>query len=123
MRLPLDLTSERLRLVITMAFKIILSGVTGNIGAEVLQQSLSNPSISAVIALARRPLPDLASHTKLEVVVLKDFKQYPDEVVAKLAGADGCIWYPSRPSLQTNTEGAKYVQVYDHACWRPGVRA
>ena len=79
-----------------MTFKIILSGVTGRIGKEVLAQALENSTITSVIALSRRPLPDLAWHAKVEVLVLKDFKMYPDDIVGKLIDADGCIWYYSR---------------------------
>jgi len=75
-----------------MGFKIILSGVSGRIGSQVLHQALRNPSVSSVVALSRRPLPGLAGHSKLETVVLEDFTKYADEVIAKLSGADGCVW-------------------------------
>ena len=76
-----------------MTFKIILSGATGRIGKQVLHQALLNATITSVIALSRRPMPELAHHDKLKVLVLEDFKVYPDEVIAKLVDADGAIWY------------------------------
>jgi dihydrodipicolinate reductase len=75
-----------------MGFKLLISGVTGRIGAEVLEQALGNTSISCIIALSRRALPELAGHAQLEVVVLEDFTKYSDEIVAKLSGANGAIW-------------------------------
>jgi dihydrodipicolinate reductase len=78
--------------IILMAFKLIVSGVSGRIGAQVLEQALLSPSVSSVVALSRRALPDLAHHQRLEIVVMDDFTQYSEEVIAKLSGADGCIW-------------------------------
>jgi uncharacterized protein YbjT (DUF2867 family) len=76
-----------------MGFRLIVSGATGRIGGPVLEHALEDPSVSSVIALSRRPLPDLAiRHSRLEVVVLDDFTAYPQEVIAKLSGADGCVW-------------------------------
>lgn len=75
-----------------MESKIILSGVTGRIGKQVLHQVLQDASITSVIALSRRPLPDLVRHAKLKVLVLKDFITYADNVVAELRDADACIW-------------------------------
>ncbi|KAJ8107301.1 hypothetical protein OPT61_g8961 [Boeremia exigua] len=75
-----------------MTLTIILSGVTGRIGKQVLNQALQNPIIGSVIALSRRPLPELAQHSKVKVLVLEDFETYPDDVVDELVRADGCIW-------------------------------
>jgi uncharacterized protein YbjT (DUF2867 family) len=75
-----------------MGFKLLLSGATGRIGAQVLGHVLQNSSISSVIVLSRRPLPELARHNRLEIVVIEDFTQYSDEVITKLSGADGCLW-------------------------------
>ena len=72
--------------------KLILSGVTGRIGAQVLHHALRDPSVTSVVALSRRPLPDLAYHNQLEVILLEDFTKYNDGVIEKLSGADGCIW-------------------------------
>jgi len=71
--------------------KIVLTGTTGFIGAEVLQQCLANPAISSIVALSRRPL-DSVSDPKLKVVVLKDFTVYDEEVMKELEGAEACIW-------------------------------
>ncbi len=72
--------------------KIVLTGATGFVGAEVLQQCLANPAISSIVSLSRRPL-DSVSDPKLKVVVLKDFTVYDGEVMKELEGAEACIWW------------------------------
>ena len=74
--------------------KIILTGSTGFIGNEILHQCVNSPDISSIVALSRRELPkDVTSNAKLEVIILKDFTTYSDDVLKRLAGAEACIWY------------------------------
>jgi len=74
--------------------KFIVTGCTGFIGSEVLSQCLRNPTITSVLAVSRRKLPDSVSNDpKLNVVIMKDFNSYPDSVLKELSGADACIWY------------------------------
>ena len=76
--------------------KIILAGSSGFIGGEVLLQCLQNPAITSLIVLSRRELPQIASRDpRIEVIVLQDFKAYPDSVLQKISGAKICIWYTS----------------------------
>jgi uncharacterized protein YbjT (DUF2867 family) len=79
-------------IIFSMGFQLLITGVTGRIGSQVLAQALRLSSVSSVIALSRRPLPDLVRHSRLEVVVLGDFTSYSADVIAKLSKADGCIW-------------------------------
>lgn len=89
---------ETLDSVIRMKF--ILTGCTGFIGCEVLSQCLRNPTITSVVALSRRKLPNAVSNDpKLKVVIMKDFNSYPEPVLKELAGADACIWYHFPPTL------------------------
>lgn len=76
-----------------MPYKLILTGVTGRIGSVVLAQALQNASITSIIALVRRPAPQLVQSSKLELIVAKNFEEYSHEDIDKLSGADGCIWY------------------------------
>ncbi|KAF4632166.1 hypothetical protein G7Y89_g5970 [Cudoniella acicularis] len=73
--------------------KLILAGTSGFIGQEVLSQCLSNPSITSLVALSRRPLtgPN-ASDPRLTNVILQDFMKYTPEVLSQLKGAEGCVW-------------------------------
>ncbi|KAF2001940.1 hypothetical protein P154DRAFT_489448 [Amniculicola lignicola CBS 123094] len=87
-----------------MGIKIILAGATGFIGGEVLQQCLKNPAITSVVALSRHPLPEVAGISKVEVVIMQDFRHYPDEVLGKIAGADGCIWCMTKAIVDRTLE-------------------
>jgi len=74
--------------------KVILTGATGFIGGEILQQALAHPSITSLVCITRKALPDsVSSNPKLQVIILSDFTSYPPEVLAKLKGAQACIWY------------------------------
>jgi thioester reductase-like protein len=80
--------------------KFILTGCTGFIGREALYQCLQYPSITSVVALTRRKLPEtLAINPKLKEVIMKDFNSYPESVLKELSGADACIWYGNLLSL------------------------
>lgn len=70
--------------------KVIIAGGTGTIGGGALQRLLGLPTVSSVIALSRRKL-DIA-HTKLQVVIVKDFLHYEPDVLEQLKGAEACIW-------------------------------
>ena len=78
--------------------KLIVTGATGFVGSEIIRQSLKNPKITSVIAVARRPVPTPpnldkdADPSKLHSLTIKDYDTYPDEVKRQFAGADACIW-------------------------------
>ena len=78
--------------------KLVISGATGFVATELIRQSLSNPKVTLVIALARRHvaapenLGPGADTSKLKSVVLEDFGKYPEDVKRQLEGADACIW-------------------------------
>jgi len=73
--------------------KIILAGSTRLISSEVLSQVLRNSSITSIIILSRRPLPDIASRDRrIKVIVLESHLRYEDEVVKELAGAKAVLW-------------------------------
>ncbi|KAJ7478701.1 hypothetical protein B0H11DRAFT_1864441 [Mycena galericulata] len=86
--------------------KIILAGTTGFIGSEVLAQCSRDPSINFIIVLSRRPLPDALAvdPSKVRVIVMKDFKVYPEEVVKQMKDADACIWSMGPPGAQAIPE-------------------
>lgn len=72
--------------------QVILTGSTGFIGKEVLDQCLRNPEITSIIALSRRDLPEEITNPKLSVIIVKDFNSYPDSILDQLKNADACIW-------------------------------
>ncbi|KIM97228.1 hypothetical protein OIDMADRAFT_20474 [Oidiodendron maius Zn] len=70
--------------------RVILTGSTGYIGNAILQQCLSNLTITSITALSRH---DLAiTDPKLEVIHHSDFSFYPPELISKLSTADACIY-------------------------------
>jgi nucleoside-diphosphate-sugar epimerase len=81
--------------------KIIVAGSTGFVATEVIRQALSIPTITSVVALARRTtavpqnVGPSADASKLKSVVCDDFENYTETVKKELAGADACIWYIS----------------------------
>jgi hypothetical protein len=73
--------------------KVILSGATGFIGGEVLNQALAHSAITSLVCLTRRGLPEGATgNPKLKVITLTDFLSYPLEILSQLEGAESCIW-------------------------------
>ncbi|RAL58738.1 hypothetical protein DID88_003044 [Monilinia fructigena] len=64
---------------------LILTGATGLVGSSILQTMLTHPSITKLSILSRSPVPlaeNHASHEKANVIIHKDFKDYPDSVSA-----------------------------------------
>lgn len=73
--------------------KAILTGATGYIGGEVLDQCIANPKITSIVALSRRDLTGAAGNDpKVKTIIMKDFLNYPDTVLEELKDADICIW-------------------------------
>ncbi|KAF2649274.1 hypothetical protein K491DRAFT_698245 [Lophiostoma macrostomum CBS 122681] len=75
------------------AMKIIITGVTGFIGGEVLHQAVADPAIATIYALSRKPLPEaLAQLPKVTGIIHQDFSSYPTSLLEQLRGAEACIW-------------------------------
>lgn len=73
--------------------KVLIVGASGMIGSEALTQCLANPNITSVIAFARRDLSaDVSKHPKLEVVLIKDFAKWPEDVLQAHSDATGMVW-------------------------------
>jgi hypothetical protein len=93
--------------------KVIIAGVTGYIGREILLQCLANPHMTSIIALSRRELS--FTHDKLHVHLMReeDYLSYSDPALRnELAGAEACIWALGlRPSQAFNNESSRRVSV------------
>lgn len=70
----------------------ILTGATGTAGAAVLNHALNSPAISTISILSRRPVKLAENQPKAQVIIHKDYENYPSEVLEQLKGATGCIW-------------------------------
>ncbi|KAK3117537.1 hypothetical protein LTR53_000963 [Teratosphaeriaceae sp. CCFEE 6253] len=100
--------------------KIILTGATGNVGTEVLDQAIAHNYIEHIYCITRKPLdrkyfgashglpprlavtalltptasPDKKARGKVTELVNDNFLEYPDSLTRFLreAGVEGCIW-------------------------------
>jgi uncharacterized protein YbjT (DUF2867 family) len=73
--------------------KLVVAGATGYVAGEVIRQAVLMPEITAIVALARRPVElDGPESSKVKSVIIKDYGEYPDQVKEALAGSDACIW-------------------------------
>ncbi|KAL9097058.1 MAG: hypothetical protein Q9165_001022 [Trypethelium subeluteriae] len=72
--------------------KVVITGCTGFIGREVLEQTLQNDSITSVLVLSRRELSLTPQSPKLKVAILDDFLKYSDALLDDLEGAEAVLW-------------------------------
>ncbi|KAF3087275.1 hypothetical protein TWF569_008950 [Orbilia oligospora] len=89
--------------------KVIVTGGTGFLGAEILRQCVANPEITSIIALARRDLSqEWQAEKKITTLKIKDFGTYSPEDLKVLEGAEGCFWAlgttPDKARHMTNEE-------------------
>jgi hypothetical protein len=78
--------------------KYILTGTSGFIGKEILAQALSNPLITSLLILSRRPLPNISSlDPRIKVIVLENFLSYPDALKSEFTGVKAVLWYAALP--------------------------
>lgn len=53
---------------------------------------LTSRAVTSVTILSRRPVPQAEGHEKVNVILHKDFSNYPPDLLEKLRGAEGCVW-------------------------------
>ena len=80
--------------------KLVVTGATGLVGTKIIRLALSNPSITSIVALTRRPvLPPAnlgpeADVSKLQSAILNNWTApYHESVKERIKGADACIWF------------------------------
>jgi hypothetical protein len=59
--------------------------------------ALADPSVSHITLLLRREIPSwanlpLSASKKSKTIIMKDFAQYPEDVISQIANHDGCVW-------------------------------
>ncbi len=73
--------------------KVMLTGATGFIGGGTLAQLIASSAVTSILVLSRRDLPrSLTTSPKVVTIIREDFSTYPDSLLAKLAGAEACVW-------------------------------
>jgi len=88
---------------------LILTGATGSVGLAALQHCLSNPTVTRLSILSRRPVAQAEGHEKAKVILHKDYLNYTDEVLEQLKGAQGCVW--AQGISQTKVDKDEYVRI------------
>ncbi|KAL2810319.1 hypothetical protein BJX63DRAFT_434367 [Aspergillus granulosus] len=93
--------------------KVIIAGVTGYIGQEILSQCLANPYITSIIALSRRELGITDGKLRVYLMREEDYLSYSDPALYdELKDAEACIWTLGlRPSQASNNEYSRRVSV------------
>jgi len=76
--------------------KVIVAGGTGFIGGATLKRLAELPQVTSVVVLSRRELPTKLE--KVQTIIIKDFKQYDDDVLQQLTGAEACVWALGSPT-------------------------
>ncbi|RPB29071.1 hypothetical protein L211DRAFT_845096 [Terfezia boudieri ATCC MYA-4762] len=72
---------------------LILTGTTGFCGREVLRLALRSPSVTSILVITRRPLPDELGSRKLRTLIHKDFSDLtPLLSTITSFRPDACIW-------------------------------
>ncbi|REA58197.1 epimerase [Dyadobacter luteus] len=89
--------------------KVIITGTTGMIGEGVLLECLSNPKISEVLGVSRKPSGII--HPKLSEYIVPDFLSLPEND-PKLAGYDACFFCAGVSSVGMSAEKYKRL-TYD----------
>lgn len=93
-----------------MGISIVVTGATGTAGSEVIRQALTDNSIDKVTAMVRRPLN--LSHSKLNMVIHKDFMDYTG-LTDLFKQNDACIWCQGISQSLVNKE--EYIRLtYDY---------
>ena len=70
--------------------RIVLTGTTGFVGGEVLEQLLAHREVDSVTSLARKAVA--RKHPKLRAITIADFEAYDDALAVDLASHDACLW-------------------------------
>ena len=90
---------------------LILTGATGLVGTATLSAMLSNPSITKITLLTRRPVPlaENASDPRVNTILHSDFTNYPPELLSQIRDATGCVWALGVSQNQVGRE--EYVKI------------
>lgn len=89
--------------------RIIVTGATGLVGAEVLRQAILNPEVTSITALTRKA-PTVV-HDKIKVVLHQDFENYSG-LESLLNEHDAVVW--ALGISQSQVSKPQYVKItYD----------
>jgi hypothetical protein len=85
-------------------------------GIQIFRQAVLDAAITKITVLSRRALPswmDIPKNDKTEVIILKDFLDYPSDLPVRLAEHDACVWALGKSSVGLSDE--EYTRItYDY---------
>lgn len=90
--------------------KVLITGATGSIGSAILEHCLQEPSITSIIVLSRRALPQDITSSKLITIIVSDFANYDATLLSQIVSADAAIW-----AMGTKDANHEVNVVYPHA--------
>lgn len=90
--------------------KILVTGATGLVGAEVIRQATVDKDISEIVALARKPVGQ--DHPKIRTVIHTDFLDYTF-LADTFSGCDACLWCLGISQSQVSKQ-QYHVITYDY---------
>ncbi|KIJ49849.1 hypothetical protein M422DRAFT_246215 [Sphaerobolus stellatus SS14] len=93
---------------------IVLTGATGTCGSAVLKHLLSEPRVTRISVLSRRPISQAKGQEKVNVILHDDFAKYPKGVLEQLKGADACIWALGISSASVPKEYVIFLRFYSN---------
>ncbi|EMC97332.1 hypothetical protein BAUCODRAFT_68197 [Baudoinia panamericana UAMH 10762] len=100
--------------------KIVLTGATGLIGSEVLDQCIAHNYIERIFVITRKPLDQKyygkAAKGKVTEIIHDNFEEYPEALLRRLRdeGVEGCIWALGRryENFKSKEEAEKVTITY-----------
>jgi hypothetical protein len=81
---------------------LVLTGATGLVGSAVLHQMLVSPTVSKISILSRRPVAQAEGQPKAQVIIHKNFAEYPPQLLEQLKDVDGVVWAQGISSTQVS---------------------
>jgi nucleoside-diphosphate-sugar epimerase len=91
--------------------KIIVTGATGTVGAEVIRQAILDKDIESITALSRKPIP--VQHGRVSTIMHKDFLDY-NGLENVFHEHDACIWCLGISQSQVSKQAYEVI-TYDYA--------
>ncbi|KAJ8097177.1 hypothetical protein POJ06DRAFT_40679 [Lipomyces tetrasporus] len=92
---------------------LILTGATGTVGTAVLHHCLASPTVTKLSILSRRqfalPVGDDLDVKKADIIVHEDYLTYPQDLLKRLNGAEGCIW--AQGISQSQVKKDDYIRI------------
>ncbi|OIW32670.1 hypothetical protein CONLIGDRAFT_630319 [Coniochaeta ligniaria NRRL 30616] len=90
---------------------LILTGATGLVGSGVLDAMIKMKDITKISIISRRPvaMADDAKDPRINVIIHKDFTNYPPSLLDQVKDATGCVW--ALGISQTEVSKEEYIKI------------